>query len=252
MLRIILGLTGVGLIGFGLFGGQSLEVVHQKVIGIVGADSDLVVAAKAEDKPSAAETVDNLAEVAESAEPLTEDNQALAPVTKNTAEPAQSEVLAVAATDQRSLEIKTDTTTVKEVKASARDSELAIARSLLDSNSVALQGAKPDGLIETSVTAAQPSASGATQPAVDSKESAVNHVLKTTAGDSGNATLFVLKESVNLREGPSTDHSIVLRLDKGQELMEFKRDGKWVHVGAYGTSGKIGWVHTTLVGHTNL
>jgi len=43
---------------------------------------------------------------------------------------------------------------------------------------------------------------------------------------------------------------VVLRLTKGQELMEFKRDGKWVHVGAYGTAGKIGWVHERLVGKT--
>jgi len=71
--------------------------------------------------------------------------------------------------------------------------------------------------------------------------------MKTTA-DVPPKTLIVLKESVNLRRGPSVEHPVVLRLDKGQELMEFKRDGRWVHVGAYGTSGKIGWVHRTLVG----
>jgi len=63
-----------------------------------------------------------------------------------------------------------------------------------------------------------------------------------------NDTLFVLKKDVNLREGPSINFPIVLQMDKGQELMEFKRDGRWVHVGAYGTSGTIGWVHQTLVG----
>lgn len=80
------------------------------------------------------------------------------------------------------------------------------------------------------------------------KEAEVNEIVKTTAGSGADNTLFVLKERVNLREGPSIDHPIVLQLDVGQELMEFKRDGKWVHVGAYGTSGKIGWVHGTLVG----
>lgn len=60
--------------------------------------------------------------------------------------------------------------------------------------------------------------------------------------------LMVIKDRVNLRDGPSIDHPVVLTMEKGQELMEFKREGKWVHVGAYGTSGKIGWVHQTLVG----
>ena len=60
--------------------------------------------------------------------------------------------------------------------------------------------------------------------------------------------LVVVKDKVNLRQGPSIDHPVVLQLQQGQELMEFKREGRWVHVGAYGTSGKIGWVHQRLVG----
>ena len=71
----------------------------------------------------------------------------------------------------------------------------------------------------------------------------------TTIGSVDNSeVLSVIKDRVNLRDGPSIDHPIVLTLEQGQELMEFKRDGKWVHVGAFGTSGKIGWVHERLVG----
>ena len=84
------------------------------------------------------------------------------------------------------------------------------------------------------------------QPALP-KEIVVDQALKATTGSGANSTLYVAKDRVNLREGPSINHPIVLQLEVGQELMEFKRDGKWVHVGAYGTSGKIGWVHTTLV-----
>jgi hypothetical protein len=80
------------------------------------------------------------------------------------------------------------------------------------------------------------------------KAAEVEQIVKTTAGSVTDNTLFALKDRVNLREGPSIDHAIVLQLDIGQELMEFKREGKWVHVGAYGTSGKIGWVHSSLVG----
>ncbi|MEM7256296.1 MAG: SH3 domain-containing protein [Pseudomonadota bacterium] len=114
---------------------------------------------------------------------------------------------------------------VTEVKASAKDQS---------------------ALIKTAAVAVEPAVSE--QPAILPKQAEVEQIVKTTAGSATDNTLFVLKERVNLREGPSIDHPIVLQLDIGQELMEFKRDGKWVHVGAYGTSGKIGWVHGTLVG----
>jgi hypothetical protein len=73
----------------------------------------------------------------------------------------------------------------------------------------------------------------------EGKDADVGVVMQATNGNSDVEALFVLN-----------DHAIVLRLEKGQELMEFKREGKWVHVGAYGTSGKIGWVHQRLVGKT--
>ncbi len=79
------------------------------------------------------------------------------------------------------------------------------------------------------------------------EETAIDAVMKK-AEAANDDTLFVLKEKVNLRRGPSIQHDIVLQLEKGQELMEFKREGKWVHVGAYGTEGTVGWVHGTLVG----
>jgi len=79
------------------------------------------------------------------------------------------------------------------------------------------------------------------------KSTEVDTVMVATAGELSNEILVVSKDKVNLRDGPSIDHPIVLTLEQGQELMEFKREGKWVHVGAYGTSGKIGWVHQRLV-----
>lgn len=78
-------------------------------------------------------------------------------------------------------------------------------------------------------------------------ETAIDAVMQKAAA-ANDDTLFVLKDKVNMREGPSIKHGIVLQLEKGQELMEFKREGKWVHVGAYGTEGTVGWVHGTLVG----
>jgi len=90
------------------------------------------------------------------------------------------------------------------------------------------------------------------KPAEDSsaitKEAEVDSVMVAAAGGLDNDMLIVIKDKVNLRDGPSIDHPVVLQLEQGQELMEFKREGRWVHVGAYGTSGKIGWVHQRLVG----
>lgn len=80
------------------------------------------------------------------------------------------------------------------------------------------------------------------------KEAEAQSVIVSTTGDLNKDGLIVIKDKVNLRDGPSINHPIVLTLEQGQELMEFKRDGKWVHVGAYGTEGKIGWVHERLVG----
>ena len=118
------------------------------------------------------------------------------------------------------------TTTMTEVKASSKDHS---------------------SLIKTAVVSPEPLVSADNQTGLP-KQAEVDQIVKTTVGSVTDNTLFVLKERVNLREGPSIDHPIVLQLDIGQELMEFKREGKWVHVGAYGTSGKIGWVHGTLVG----
>ena len=82
-----------------------------------------------------------------------------------------------------------------------------------------------------------------------SKQEELGEVLETTTGQiSSEEILVVVKDKVNMRDGPSIDYPIVLELGLGQELMEFKREGRWVQVGAYGTSGKIGWVHQRLVG----
>jgi len=98
-------------------------------------------------------------------------------------------------------------------------------------------------LAETILTSAKPPA----QSESVTKTAEVETVMTATTGELSNEILVVVKDKVNLRDGPSIDHPIVLQLEQGQELMEFKREGKWVHVGAYGTSGKIGWVHQRLV-----
>lgn len=284
MLRVILATLGVALIAFGLFGGKSLEQVYAGLNGMLdkytgSGDSHLVLADAGSSSDDAlqqestgivaandsnSENAVDQAVPVKVAEPAAESsvaNNAIASASDTNAanggsaddskvqqaavEPLQDSAAGTAASDSgKKLTIADvqvassgDTavttatssvdgatgadTALKEVKASARNEELELALSTANDQ-------------------------GAELP----KEEAVGEVLKTTAGDNQVKALFVLKDLVNMREGPSIDHAVVLRLEKGQELMEFKRAGKWVHVGAYGTSGKIGWVHQRLVGKT--
>lgn len=199
MLRVMLGIGGAALIALGVFGGSVLQDTQQAINNFF--EPETVVA---------------------------EAPVINAPVTAQPAEPVETIVAAVSPPDADPLiapPAPQPTTSVTEVKASAKDDS---------------------AIIKTAAVTPEPLA--AVTPAVLPKQREVDQIVKTTAGSVTDNTLFVLKDRVNLREGPSIDHSIVLQLDQGQELMEFKREGKWVHVGAYGTSGKIGWVHGTLVG----
>ena len=114
----------------------------------------------------------------------------------------------------------------EKAKSSSRNEQVKLAQTVL---TAAKQPAEPDPLAKTTEVEALKAA---------------------TTGELSNEILVVVKDKVNLRDGPSIDHPIVLQLQQGQELMEFKREGRWVHVGAYGTSGKIGWVHQRLVSAT--
>jgi hypothetical protein len=281
MLRVILGTLGVALIAFGLFGGKSLEQVYAGLNGLIdkysGSGDSEQILADANDQLSAtgvqqestssavlAPAVTNTATNAvantntdnaangiasQSAEEASGSDSTVAAAASDSNQQQQTSLSAVASasdagtSEQRltvadasatdSVESKSTSANaaaevdkaadgaLKEVKASARNEEIELARGNQEGEKVELP-----------------------------KEAVVGEVLQTTAGENQVKALFVLKDLVNMREGPSIDHPVVLRLEKGQELMEFKRDGKWVHVGAYGTSGKIGWVHQRLVGKT--
>ena len=217
MLRAMLGVCGVALIALGVFGGSLLEDVRQSVAGVFEPEIVSEMVAEAEQATVATETMaaETLAKETLVINEVADDNEIAKPA-------ASIDPLAVVSSEEaveKKLVIETENLT--EVKASARQ----------------------DGsVIKTVATTTEPATS------VLPKEIVVGQVVKTTTGSGPNNTLYVTKDRVNLREGPSINHPIVLQLQNGQELMEFKREGKWIHVGAYGTSGKIGWVHGTLVG----
>ncbi len=271
MLRAILATLGVALIAFGLFGGKSLERVYAGLNGVAdkfgagGSAQELIADSTSIDSsdPQSDLQVDPQADTrAETTNPgVTEalvdqidepDNQnaesvtiadsptAVGSVVTETASDVASSVAASDGSDNQGKATEADATVstqssadgsaggnadnggaMQEVRASARNKELELALGTGENENAEVQ-----------------------------KEAAVGEIVQTTAGGSSVEALFVLKDLVNMRQGPSIEHPVVLRLEKGQELMEFKRDGKWVHVGAYGTSGKIGWVHERLVGKT--
>ena len=61
--------------------------------------------------------------------------------------------------------------------------------------------------------------------------------------------IYVQGDVVNMREAPSTEANIVLKLHEGQKMLEIQQKGDWVEVGVYRTGGKSGWVHSSFVGN---
>ena len=53
---------------------------------------------------------------------------------------------------------------------------------------------------------------------------------------------YVREDNTSLHEGPSATASVVRRLDKGDRVIEFRRQGSWVKVSQLGAVGKDGWV----------
>ncbi len=60
--------------------------------------------------------------------------------------------------------------------------------------------------------------------------------------------LYIQIDNVNVRSGPGADFKTVMQVDRGQKLLERNRQGEWVKVWIYKSSGKAGWVHSSLVG----
>ena len=60
--------------------------------------------------------------------------------------------------------------------------------------------------------------------------------------------LYVKGEIANVRKAPSRKARIVKRLRQGHKVIEFERRRRWVRVGMFDTSGRVGWVHGALLG----
>lgn len=264
MLRVILATCGVGLIAFGLFGGKSLEQVHAGLSGVFDRYSgtgNVAVVEDAADSNSGQLTA-AVDDAADNAETGAADTQTVAMATPPADDQTDESVTqANVVTDSTGTDVATDdaslATTQTAVLAASEERQLEVASvqkvgAVADDDSGNASGVVENAaLTEVKASARNEELERAlSTTGAEGKEADVGVVMQATNGDSDVEALFVLKDLVNMRQGPSIEHPIVLRLEKGQELMEFKREGKWVHVGAYGTSGKIGWVHQRLVGKT--
>ncbi len=244
MLRIILSVTGVGFIALGLFGGGALDGFFNQTNNALPVQATLEkieVPAVAETDVIASTMASIDADVLVADVPVDDDvvEDALVEnsIVAGEISPPKDEgavVVANPAADNGSIDSAGQT-----LNASLASADSDLERSTDRNDQVALA--------ETILATAGVPAVEAAAPVVD-KSAELSEVLEISTGQLENEILIVMKDKVNMRDGPSIDHPVVLQLEQGQELMEFKREGKWVHVGAYGTSGKIGWVHQRLVG----
>lgn len=212
MLRIAIGALGVLLIGLGFSNDDTLSWVTQRVAAPFSSAPDSGVLSTADSAVAPLETVSSALEDVRSTVETIADGGGLIEGEEVVAPVASGEI-----PQPQALPVTTENT-------AAVESQIEIVPAV----------AAPDP-VAASASVATPG-------------NAIDAVLKKNAYSIEDDTLYVLKSQVNLRGGPSIEHDIILRLDQGQELMEFKRDGKWVHVGAYGTEGTVGWVHQSLVG----
>lgn len=59
---------------------------------------------------------------------------------------------------------------------------------------------------------------------------------------------FVLTDSVKVRSAPDPEAAVVMTLNKGHKLFEWRRQGGWIKVNIYGAIGKEGWVELKFIG----
>ena len=276
MLRVIFGVTGAGFVALGLFGGQifenlqggltsgsnssasvaTSESVARNVVSSIDSATSLdstasVVSDATEQQPQTNSDADVVGAGLESTGVLVAkavSEPQLAPADVNLPDGNLVEEVPAIHSDAGTELKTTQQNTGSPSTTLASTTQASAVVSVVNGASDSTQQAEPAEsiLASTQATSSEPSVEVVS---AQSKQEELGEVLETTTGQiSSEEILVVVKDKVNMRDGPSIDYPIVLELGLGQELMEFKREGRWVQVGAYGTSGKIGWVHQRLVG----
>ncbi len=64
----------------------------------------------------------------------------------------------------------------------------------------------------------------------------------TTAYGTPGERFHIKEDNTGIHEGPSATASVVRHLNKGDRVIEFRRQGSWVKVSQLGAVGEDGWV----------
>ena len=64
----------------------------------------------------------------------------------------------------------------------------------------------------------------------------------TTAYGTPGERFHIREDNTSIYEGPTATASVVRHLNKGDRVIEFRRQGSWVKVSQLGAVGKDGWV----------
>ena len=61
-------------------------------------------------------------------------------------------------------------------------------------------------------------------------------------------TIYVQSQRVSIYEAPGANFPVVMQVNQGQKLKEFRRHDGWIKVIVYGELGKEGWIEEPFVG----
>ena len=60
--------------------------------------------------------------------------------------------------------------------------------------------------------------------------------------------VYVQSKVAEVRAEPNREAQVITRLRRGNKVIEFERRSGWVRIGMFDTSGRVGWVHGSLLG----
>jgi hypothetical protein len=70
----------------------------------------------------------------------------------------------------------------------------------------------------------------------------------TAANATPGERFYIQEEGASVHEAPNAAAPVVRLLERGDRVIEFRREGSWVKVGIFGTVGKDGWVQSAHLG----
>lgn len=105
---------------------------------------------------------------------------------------------------------------------------------------------KPAKKNKVSTTKRKSPYSSSKKPAAKKSSSVTSTHLYTAPKTQVSATVYVISEILNLRDGPGTEYAVIETLDKGDEMVILDHDGDWAQV-IVDISKNVGYVKSIFV-----